>query len=60
VDGERHVAQGLIEEARIIQYPVILGGGTPLFAADRKRRNLRLTASERFDSGATMNRYRLA
>jgi dihydrofolate reductase len=54
------LAQGLIEEARIIQYPVILGGGTPLFAADRKRRNLRLTASERFDSGATMNRYRLA
>ena len=50
----------LIDEVRIIQYPVVLGGGTLLFDADGKRRNLRLTASQRFDSGATMNRYRFA
>ena len=50
--------QDLIDEVRLIQDPLILGGGTPLFDADGKRRNLRLTASERFESGATMNRYR--
>ena len=49
----------VIDEVRLIQYPVVLGGGTPLFAADGKRRNLRLTSSERFESGATMNRYRI-
>jgi riboflavin biosynthesis pyrimidine reductase len=50
----------LLDEIRIIQYPLILGGGTLLFDADGKRRNLRLTASQRFDSGATMHRYRVA
>jgi dihydrofolate reductase len=50
----------LIDEVRLIQYPLILGGGTPLFDADGKRRNLRLTTSERFESGATINRYRFA
>jgi dihydrofolate reductase len=52
------VERDLIDEVRLIQYPVVLGGGTPLFAADGKRRTLRLTASERFRSGATLNRYR--
>jgi dihydrofolate reductase len=52
--------QNLIDEVRIIQYPLVLGGGTALFAVDGKRRNLRLTASERFGSGATMSRYRVA
>ncbi len=52
--------RNLIDEIRLIQYPLILGAGTPLFDADGKRRNLRLTASQRFDSGATMHRYRVA
>jgi dihydrofolate reductase len=52
--------RNLIDEVRIIQFPVVLGGGTSLFDADGKKRNLRLTASERFGSGATMNRYRFA
>jgi dihydrofolate reductase len=50
----------VIDEVRLIQYPLILGGGTPLFDTDGKRRNLKLTASQRFDSGATMHRYRFA
>jgi dihydrofolate reductase len=52
--------RNLIDEVRLIHYPVVLGGGTPLFAADGKRRTLRLTASERFESGATIHRYRCA
>jgi dihydrofolate reductase len=52
--------QRLIDEVRLIQYPVVLGGGTPLFAANGTRRSLRVIASERFGSGATMTRYRFA
>jgi hypothetical protein len=43
-----------------LQISTSLDGGTPLFDADGKRRNLRLTASQPFDSGATMHRYRVA
>ena len=49
----------LIDEIRLIQYPVILGAGTPLFASDGTRRDLESIESERFASGATVQRYRL-
>ena len=51
--------RGLIDEIRLIQYPVILGGGTPLFREDGRRRDLELTDSRRYDSGATVQRYRV-
>jgi dihydrofolate reductase len=47
-----------IDEIRLIQYPILLAGGTPLFGDDGRRRELKLVASERFDSGATFTRYR--
>jgi dihydrofolate reductase len=50
----------VVDEIRLIQYPILLGGGTPLFADDGRRRNLRLISSERFESGATLTRYRFA
>ena len=47
-----------VDEIRLIQYPILLAGGTLLFGDDGKRRNLKLMASERFESGATLSRYR--
>ena len=52
--------RGFVDEIRLILYPVLLGGGTLLFAEKGSRRNLKLTGSERFESGATLQRYRFA
>jgi dihydrofolate reductase len=54
------LACGYVDEVRLIQYPVLLGGGTRLFADDGERRTLKLTGSEEFPSGATLQRYRFA
>ena len=52
--------RGFVDEVRLIRYPVLLGGGTPLFADDGTRHDLRLIGSEEFASGATLQRYRFA
>jgi dihydrofolate reductase len=52
------LARGDIDEIRLIQYPVLLGGGTPLFARDGRRRDLELIESHSFPSGATFQRFR--
>ncbi|NJN63527.1 MAG: hypothetical protein HC882_00735 [Acidobacteria bacterium] len=49
----------LVDEIRLIQQPVVLGAGTPLFAADGKRRNLMLIECRTFASGAVLSRYRV-
>ena len=41
----------------LIRYPVILGGGTPLFAEDSARRELKLQGTKPFESGAVLERY---
>lgn len=51
--------QGVIDEIRVIQQPVVLGGGTPLFAAAAKRVNLALINSRTFASGAVFSCYRV-
>lgn len=50
---------GVVDELRLIQEPVLLGGGTPLFAKDGRRLNLTLVDSRTFASGAVLNRYQV-
>jgi dihydrofolate reductase len=50
--------RGDVDEIRLIQYPVLLGSGTPLFAHDGKRQDLELIESRSFPSGATLQRFR--
>lgn len=52
------LGRGFVDEVRLVQYPILLGGGTPLFAADDRRRPLTLLDNDRFESGATFRRYR--
>jgi dihydrofolate reductase len=52
------LARGDIDEIRLLQYPVLLGGGTSLFARDGRRQELELIESRAFESGATLQRYR--
>ena len=53
------LVHGVVDEIRLIQYPILLGDGTALFERGVHRRTLRLIASTRYDSGATVQRYRL-
>jgi dihydrofolate reductase len=50
------LARDLIDEVRLIVYPVLLGGGLRLFADDGRRRNFELISTEPFASGATLQR----
>ncbi len=50
---------GVVDEIRLLQEPVVLGAGTPLFAKDGRRRDLALVESCTFASGAVLSRYRV-
>jgi dihydrofolate reductase len=51
------LARDLVDEIRLLVYPVLLGGGTRLFADDNRRRNFELMSIESFASGATLQRF---
>jgi dihydrofolate reductase len=52
-------ALGLIDEYRIIVYPVLVGGGIPYFPRDERRADLELVETRTFDSGVVYLRYRV-
>jgi dihydrofolate reductase len=54
------LARDQVDELRLVQFPVLLGGGTPLFAADRRRRALTPVETQPFGNGPTLTRYVLA
>lgn len=53
------LAEGLIDEVRLLIHPVTLGGGTRLFPAGEAM-DLELVESKAFDGGAVYVRYRMA
>lgn len=56
--GAARALMDQVDEIRLIQYPVLLGGGTRLFGND-DRRALELVESHTFSSGVSLLRYRV-
>jgi len=48
---------GLIDEYHAYVHPIVLGGGTPMFAPSRDRVPLRLVETRTFTSGVVLLRY---
>jgi dihydrofolate reductase len=53
------LAERLVDELRLIVYPVTIGGGLRIFPDDRSRLDLKLTDLVRYDSGAILQTYRM-
>ncbi|WP_329174382.1 dihydrofolate reductase family protein [Streptomyces sp. NBC_01477] len=51
---------GLIDEYRVRVYPVLVGGGVPLFPQHERRVNLELVETRTFGSGVVYLRHRVA
>ena len=49
---------GLIDELRLMVFPVMIGGGLNVFPHDREKRQLELTELERYSSGVVRQVYR--
>ncbi|MEU3948716.1 dihydrofolate reductase family protein [Streptomyces sp. NPDC029526] len=52
-------AAGLIDEYRVMVYPVLVGGGLPYFARDERRVDLDLVETRPFGSKFVLLRYRV-
>ena len=53
-------ASGLIDEYRVVVYPVLVGGGTPFFPRHERRVDLELVETRTFSSNVVYLRYRVA
>lgn len=52
-------ASGLIDEYRVMVYPVLVGGGIPFFPRRERRVDLELVETRTFSSGVVYLRYRV-
>jgi dihydrofolate reductase len=52
------LAHGLVDELRLMVYPVVVGGGLRIFSDDRAKLALSLTDLVRYDSGVVLQVYR--
>ncbi|MEV7571268.1 dihydrofolate reductase family protein [Streptomyces tanashiensis] len=52
-------ASGLIDEYRVMVYPVLVGGGTPYFPRHERRVDLELVETRTFNSKVVYLRYRV-
>ncbi|MGO4592502.1 dihydrofolate reductase family protein [Leifsonia sp. 2TAF2] len=51
---------GLVDELRLLVYPVMIGGGLRIFPDDREKWTFELAQLTRFESDAVLHTYRLA
>jgi dihydrofolate reductase len=54
------LANGLVDELRLMVYPVMIGGGMTIFPQDREKISLDLADLVRYESGALLQIYRPA
>lgn len=57
--GAQAAALGLIDEYRVMVYPVLVGGGIPFFDRHEHRVNLELVETRTFSSSVVYLRYRV-
>jgi dihydrofolate reductase len=51
------VENDLVDELRLMVFPVIVGGGKRLFPESRQKKSFKLTGSQAFNSGVAVNTY---
>jgi dihydrofolate reductase len=54
------LAAGLVDELRLMVYPILIGGGLTIFPAQRNKLELQLAELVRFDTGVVLHVYRCA
>jgi dihydrofolate reductase len=57
--GAEAAALGLIDEYRVVVYPVLVGGGIPFFSRRERRVDLELVETRTFTKGVVYLRYRV-
>lgn len=54
------LAYGLVDELRLMVFPVVIGGGLSIWPQDRAKVSLELAELVRYDSGVLLQVYRPA
>ncbi len=54
------LAHGLVDELRLMVFPILIGGGLSIFPQDREKLPLELSELVRYDSGVVLQVYRPA